>query len=283
VPTVWWLLQQSWVGALVKGIGAIVFVYLVQLTARHDDARERNNMWAYLVLGMGSLVFWTLYQMAPNGLQLFADHNVDLHLAGITIAPQWVQNINTVVIVVGGPLLAALFARQRRRGWRIDVPQQFAAAVLLMGAGFLLLPLGITFAGADGRSAFAWLFWSYVLQSIGELLISPVGYAMIGRLAPRRYQGVMMGAWMLVTGIASLFSGDFSGMLPEAKGSTAVATNPTYAWLFSSLGWGTIAVGVLLVLLIPALRRLIRDAETPADEQPVGVVPSLEGGTHPMG
>jgi POT family proton-dependent oligopeptide transporter len=283
VPTVWWLLQQTWVGALVKAIGLLVLFYLLQLTARHSDARERNNMWAYLVLAMGSLVFWTLYQMAPNGLQLFADHNVDLHLAGIKIAPQWVQNINTVVIVVGGPLLAAVFARLRARGWRVDVPQQFAAAVLLMGVGFLLLPLGITFAGLDGRSAFAWLFWSYVLQSIGELLISPVGYAMIGRLAPRRYQGVMMGAWMLVTGIASLFAGDFSGMLPEAKGATAAATNPTYAWLFSTLGWGTIAVGVLLVLLVPALRRLIRDAETPADEQPVAVVPSMEGGAHPAG
>jgi POT family proton-dependent oligopeptide transporter len=280
VPTVWWLLQQAWVGALVKGIGACVLLYLIQLTARHPDARERNNMTAYLILAMGSLVFWTLYQMAPSGLQLFADHNVDLHLGGVKIAPQWVQNINTVVIVVGGPILAALFAQLRERGWRIDVPQQFSAALLLMGAGFLLLPVGIGMAGADGRSAFSWLFWSYILQSIGELLISPVGYAMIGRLAPRQHQGVMMGAWMLVTGIASLFSGDFSGMLPEAKGTTAAATNPEYASLFSQLGWGTVAVGVVLVVLIPFLRRLIRDAEKPEDEAPVGVVPTLEGGTH---
>ena len=54
-----------------------------------------------------------------------------------------------------------------------------------------------------------------MLQSIGELLISPIGYAMIGKLAPKQYQGVMMGSWMLVTGLASLFAGDFSGMIPE--------------------------------------------------------------------
>ena len=64
-------------------------------------------MWAYLILTSGSLVFWSLYQMAPNGLQLFAVNNVRLRVWGIEIAPQWVQNINTVVIVRG-----------RRRCWR---------------------------------------------------------------------------------------------------------------------------------------------------------------------
>jgi POT family proton-dependent oligopeptide transporter len=89
--------------------------------------------------------------------------------------------------------------------------QQVAASLLLMAVAFLILPLGIKLAGADGKSAFVWLFLSYVLQSIGELLIMPIGYAMIGKLAPKQYQGVMMGSWMLVTGLASLFAGDFFG------------------------------------------------------------------------
>ena len=80
------------------------------------------------------------------------------------------------LIVLGGPLFAALFVRMRARGWRIDIPQQFAASLLLMASAFFILTLGIKLAGADGKSAFVWLFLSYVLQSIGELLISPVGY-----------------------------------------------------------------------------------------------------------
>ena len=86
--------------------------------------------------------------MAPSGLQLFAVSNVDRNVWGIEIAPQWIQNINTVVIVVGGPLMSALFVRLRARGWNIDIPKQFAAALLLMGVGFLVLPAGI--ALADG-------------------------------------------------------------------------------------------------------------------------------------
>src|SRR6266550_3822571 len=64
-------------------------------------------------------------------------------------------------------------------------------------------------------------------------------------------------------GLASLFAGDFSGMIPEPTGTTAVATNPGYAKLFAELGAGSLAVGIVLVVLIPFLRKLITDkAET---------------------
>src|SRR5499427_2246824 len=274
VPVVWFMLQRpGGTETIIKGICAAVALTLIYLTVSHRDRRERRNMTAYLILTVGSLMFWSLYQMAPNGLMLFAVSNVNLVMGPVTIQPQWIQNINTVCIVLGGPLLAALFTRMRARGWRIDIPKQFAASLLLMAVAFLILPLGIKLAGGDGKSAFAWLFASYVLQSIGELLLMPVGYAMIGKLAPKQYQGVMMGSWMLVTGLASLFAGDFSGMIPEPTGTTAVATNLGYAKLFTQLGLGSLAVGIALVVLIPFLRKLISDRAETAPIEGATVVP----------
>ena len=279
VPVVWFLLQRpGGTETLIKGICAVVALILVYLTVRHRDRRERRNMTAYLILTLGSLMFWSLYQMAPSGLQLFAVNNVNLVIGSVTIQPQWIQNINTVVIVVGGPLLAAMFTRMRANGWRIDIPQQFATSLILMAFGFLVLPLGIQLAGGAAKSAFVWLFVSYILQSIGELLISPIGYAMIGKLAPKQYQGVMMGSWMLVTGLASLFAGDFSGMIPEPTGTSLVASNLQYAKLFGALGVGSLVVGLALVVLIPFLRRLITDKaeiapeDLPTPAGPAGVV-----------
>jgi POT family proton-dependent oligopeptide transporter len=274
VPVVWLMLQRpGMTETLIKGICAAVALTLIYLTLRHSDRRERRNMTAYLILTLGSLMFWSLYQMAPSGLTLFAVHNVNLMIGHVEIQPQWIQNINTVCIALGGPLLASFFPRLRARGWRIDIPKQFATSLILMALGFLILPLGITLAGGDGKSAFVWLFVSYVLQSIGELLISPIGYAMIGKLAPKQYQGVMMGSWMLVTGLASLFAGDFSGMIPEPSGTTALATNPEYVKLFGALGAGSLVVGVALVVLIPFLRRLISDkAEIPPEEMAAATV-----------
>jgi POT family proton-dependent oligopeptide transporter len=274
IPVVWLMLQRpGMTEKLVKGICAVVALTLIYLTIRHSDRREKRNMTAYLILTIGSLMFWSLYQMAPSGLTLFAVNNVNLMIGKLQIQPQWIQNINTVVIVIGGPLLASFFPLLRARGWKIDIPKQFATSLILMALGFLILPLGIKLAGGDGKSAFAWLFISYVLQSVGELLISPIGYAMIGKLAPRQYQGIMMGSWMLVTGLASLFAGDFSGMIPEPSGTTAVATNPEYVKLFGALGAGSLVVGVALVLLIPFLRKLITDkAEIPPEEMAMATV-----------
>jgi POT family proton-dependent oligopeptide transporter len=90
---------------------------------------------------------------------------------------------------------------------------------------------------------------------------------MIGKLAPRKYQGIMMGSWMLITGLASLFSGDFSGMIPEPSEGTAVTTNPVYSRLFAELGFGSLAVGVALAVLVPFLRNLIKD-EPPKGSPP---------------
>ncbi|MGY0156268.1 peptide MFS transporter [Edwardsiella tarda] len=243
-------------------LGIVVFALLCVMTARHRQEGERRRMVAYLILALGSLVFWSLYQLAPMGLMLFSEHNIDLNVYGWRVAPQWIQNINTLVIVIGGPLMAWLFKWLRERGMRIDIPSQFAASLFCMGLGMLVLPLGISLAGANGLVAFKWIAISYLLQSLGELLISPIGYAMIGKLAPARLQGLMMGCWMMVTGVASVLAGYVSGLMPQNSGNTPLETNPGYSSVFNALGWGSIATGVILVLLVPLLRRLIARQET---------------------
>ncbi|WP_158785452.1 peptide MFS transporter [Pantoea sp. BAV 3049] len=255
------LTHADFTGTFVIGLGAVIFVLLGITTLRHRPREEQRRMVAYLILALGSLVFWTLYQLAPMGLMLFTEHNIILNVWGIRIAPQWVQNINTLVIVIGGPLLALLFRNLRERGWRIDIPLQFASSLFFIGLGMLVLPLGIMLAGGDGMVAFKWIVISYVLQSIAELLLSPIGYAMIGKLAPARYQGIMMGCWMMVTGIASVLAGYVSGLMPENSGSTAALTNPGYSHIFSLLGWGSAVVGLTLLMLIPLLRKLIQQPQ----------------------
>src|SRR4029077_653066 len=100
VPVVWFMLQRpGGTETILKAICGAVAVTLIYLTVRHSDRREQRNMTAYLILTVGSLMFWSLYQMAPSGLMLFAVNNVDLMVGPVKIQPQWIQNINTVCIV----------------------------------------------------------------------------------------------------------------------------------------------------------------------------------------
>ena len=97
---------------------------------------------------------------------------------------------------------------------------------------------------------------------------------MIGKLAPHKYQGVMMGAWMLLTGLASIFAGALSKSIPTAQDAAPQVTNADYARLFGQLGGTTVVVGVVLALLIPFLRRLIADKDTAeVDELAPAVLP----------
>jgi proton-dependent oligopeptide transporter, POT family len=249
---------------IVIGISMVFVLFSLAMQQASVDARQK--MLAFIALMFASLVFWTLYQIAPMGLTLFIKHNVDTKLFGMIIPPQWVQNINTIIIVIGGPILSMSFKRLRDNGYNINIPMQFAIALCLIGLGFVILPLGIKFANEFGLTHFNWVIISYVLQSVGELFISPIGYAMVGQLAPANLQGIMMGSWMMVTGVAATLSGYFSNMM-VGVGSlyNPHLTNHSFSQTFNLLGWGALICAVILVVFTPKLRRLIAAEDTPME------------------
>jgi POT family proton-dependent oligopeptide transporter len=239
-------------------IGAMVLVILSTLAFQQQTEAQKKKMLAYIALMLASFVFWTLYQIAPMGLTLFIKHNVARKVMGFEISPQWMQNVNTIVIVFGGPLMSILLSRLREKGMKVNIPMQFVVALILIGIAFVILPLGIMNANASGLSNINWIVASYVLQSVGELLLSPVGYAMVGQLAPSHLQGVMMGAWMMVTGVAATLSNHFSNMMVgSTQSDSALLTNDSYSQVFSMLGWSAIIAAIVLFTLVPTLKRLI--------------------------
>jgi POT family proton-dependent oligopeptide transporter len=201
------------------------------------------------------------------GLNLFIERNVDRHLLGMIIAPQWVQNINTIVIILGGPLLSVLFTHMRERGMSISIPFQFSLALLLIGSAFAILPVGISFANAEGYVNFNWILASYILQSAGELFISPIGYAMVGQLAPLHLRGLMMGMWMMITGIAAISSDHFSKLaLGTAISTDPLVTNASFSHTFGLLGWSAIAAGVALLVAVPLITRLTHEKKVSGNQ-----------------
>lgn len=258
------LLQHTaFCNQLILAIGIAMLGLIILLTIKQPGQIEKNKMWGYIILALSSLIFWALYQLAPMGLNLFIERNVDRHFLGLLIAPQWIQNINTLVIIFGGPLLSVLFTHMRERGININIPFQFSLALLLIGIAFAILPLGISLSNAQGYTNFNWILASYVLQSIGELFISPIGYAMVGQLAPFRLRGLMMGMWMMITGIAAILSDHFSKMaLGSTESIDPLITNASYSHTFNLLGWSAIITGILLFLFVPLVARLTQEKKT---------------------
>jgi len=254
---------------LIMVAGIVMMGFIAFLAVRQPAPEASRKLWGYLILSCASIAFWTLYQMAPMGLMLFIQRNVDRHFMGFVIAPQWVQNINTFVIILGGPLLSVLFNVLRDYGVRITLPLQFGIALLCIGAALAILPVGIRMANPQGLTSFSWILGCFALQSIGELFISPIGYAMVGQLVPVPLQGVLMGTWMMMTGIAATLSGYFSDMALSSVASVdPVLTNPGFAHTFGMLGWSAVAVGILLLLVMPGILKLTQERKIRTEEKP---------------
>ncbi|CDZ78306.1 Dipeptide and tripeptide permease A [Legionella massiliensis] len=245
---------SDWVCRLILLIGLLMVGAACWLAYQQNSMLAREKILAFAVLMVVSTVFWTLYQIGPMGLTNFIAHNVDRRLLTINIPPQWFQNINTLSIVIGGPVLSLLLNHLRGRGIKIHIPTQFACALLLIGLAFVILPWGIMRASATGMVSPGWILASFILQSAGELLISPIGYAMIGALAPQSLQGVMMGMWMLASGVGATLSSYSSNLMIAGQDSLSpLLTNSGYSRVFLELGLFSLGAALVLWLISPKL------------------------------
>jgi len=256
----WFLTHATFSNDFILVLGISMLVVVACLALQQGERAAAKKMWAFFLLLLSSLIFWTLYQMAPMGLTLFVIHNVDRSVLGFMVPPQWLLNVNTIIIIIGGPAMAYFYKKLRKRGVTIRIPIQFTLALFLIGIGFVILPIGIYFCDANGMTSFSWVVISYVFQSLGELFISPIGYAMIGQLVPSKMQGQMMGTWLMIAGIAATLSNYFSRMgVDERTLSTPREANAAFSETFNILGWSAIAGGIILLCLVPFLKRLIQE------------------------
>jgi POT family proton-dependent oligopeptide transporter len=261
IAMVWFIRHSEISNLLVLFVGVAMFFTIAAIAYFEKNKDARNKLFAYIIFALASLIFWTLYQLAPMALTLFAEYNVNRNYGGFLIAPQWIQNINSFVLAFGGPILGFVIQKLRKSGIQLSLSLQFSLSLLCVGTGLAILPIGIAFAAGNGLVSFSWIFWSYILQSIGELFIGPIGYAMIGQLIiSRKLQGIMMGVWMMTSGVGAILSNYASTYAIRSSTATnPLMTNPGYSHMFSLLGITTIAAGIILFALIPLLKKLTHE------------------------
>jgi proton-dependent oligopeptide transporter, POT family len=221
---------------------------------------EFQMMCAAMVLIIFNVVFWTLFEQAGSSLTLFADRNTDLRVVGDwSISAGQTQFFNAFFIVVLAPLFSILWNVLAKRGMEPSIPIKFSLALMGVGAGFLFLVWGAAFAGSDFKVALWWLAGLYLIHSIAELMISPVGLSMITKLSIARIVGLMMGVWFLSISVAQYVAG-LVAQVASVETVGGQVTNlqvslQTYLGVFTTIGWASITVGGLLFLLSWPLKK----------------------------
>ena len=221
---------------------------------------EFQMMLAAMILIVFNVVFWTLFEQAGSSLTLYADRNTDLSIFGLfSISAGQTQFFNAFFIVVFAPIMAAMWTRLAAAGKEPSIPVKFGLALIGVGAGFLFLVWGGQFAGSDFRVAVWWLAGLYLIHSIAELCISPVGLSMITKLSIARIVGLMMGVWFLSISVAQYVAGVVAQVASvETVGGQVTnlkVSLDTYNQVFWTIGLVAAGIGVLLLALSPLIKR----------------------------
>jgi proton-dependent oligopeptide transporter, POT family len=229
---------------------------------RVGNKTEFQMMLAAMVLIVFNTVFWTLFEQAGSSLTLFAERNTNLSVFGLfEMSAAQTQIFNALFIVALAPVFSILWNGMAKRGVEPTIPIKFGLALMGVGLGFLFLVWGANFADDKFQVGLWWLAGLYLIHSIAELCISPVGLSMITKLSIARIVGLMMGVWFLSIAVAQYVA----GMIAQVASVETVGgqvTNlkvslDTYVGVFTTIGWISVGIGVVLLLLSWPLKRLM--------------------------
>lgn len=240
--------------------GLLVLGCWTAIYCRAAPAQRPGLRMAYM-LSLQGMVYFIFYQQMITSLTLFALRGVhgQVRLGGLTLfslsAGQF-QALNPIWIMLASPLLAWLYRRMALAGRDLSLAQKFAIGFALVTLAFVIWWLG-ALAGGAGRVTPWVMIWAYGALSVGELLISGLGLAVIARYVPRSIGAFMMGAYYLAVGVAMYLGSMVANLAAIGSGTVAAQAGgaEVYAGLFLDLAMAAAGCTVLFVLLLPLARQ----------------------------
>ncbi|AXG78203.1 peptide MFS transporter [Streptomyces paludis] len=180
-------------------------------------AAEQTRMSGYIWFFVAAAVFWMIYDQGGSTLQAFGTTKSAGTLFGLSFPTSWYQSLNPVFIMALAPVMAWFWLWLNRRGQEPTTVVKFAAGLVLIGVSFFFFLVPLVMAGDGTLVSPMWLVGIYLIQTVGELCVSPVGLSVTTKMAPAKYASQMMGVWFLavtagdsVTGLLSIAQVDLS-------------------------------------------------------------------------
>ena len=240
-----WLAQAA--TYVIVAVAVLYFGYLFFFSGL--TSTERGRMVVMFVLISAATVFWVGSEQAGSSLNLFAQRYTIRDFGDFVIPASWFQSANPVFIILLGPLYSMFWVALARRHMDPSSPLKLGIGLVILGLAFVVM-IGAASLVAAGQQVFpSWLLFTYLLLTMGELALSPIGISALTKLAPRRLVGQMMGVWFLSLSLGSILAGLFAGEFDP----DAVEDMPG---LYLQLVLMMVGAGAILMLAARPLKRL---------------------------
>ena len=233
---------------------------------------DRGPTACILIFMVFNAVFWLAFEQAGSSLNFFADEKtnrlITLPVKGVFEIPAtWFQSVNPMLIILLGPVFAALWPALGRHGLNPSQPMKIGLALLLVGLGYVFMVAGIMSTPAGAKAGMFWLIATYTLHTWGELCISPTGLSFVTRAAPVRYVSFLMGIWFLSSVVANTLGGMVAAQIEKIEQGRLDLF--WYRWFklggqadfFLLFVISSVGTGLLVILFTPLLKRLLHGRE----------------------
>ncbi len=196
-----------WLAWLLGALFVVVAALLI-IEGVREGSVKRDRVIAMLTMFLFNVLFWMFFEQAGSSFNFLAQNIVDRNLFGWEFPTGWFQSVNPLAIVLIAPLVALAWGWMNRRNIEPSIPRKFGLGLIGNALAFLVLMYALKhLVGADNHIPFWPLVACYVLQTLGELCLSPIGLSMVTKLAPLRVVGLSMGGWFLSQAIGNNMSG----------------------------------------------------------------------------
>ena len=265
VLVTWFLVQNSQlVGQLLGGFGAIFIGAWLLYALFRCAPDERDRLIVVGILILFSLIFWALFEQAGSSLNILTDRGVNRVIFGWEVPASMFQSLNAGFIFTIAPLFAMLWIALAKRNMEPSTPIKFSIGIIFVGLGFLALVYGMRSSEGLQTGVF-WIILIYLLHTLGELCLSPVGLSSVTKLSPQRIVGFMMGMWFF----ASAAGNYVAGLIARATASDSsgvsndvfdLSQKQSFMDVYTDVGLMAIGCGIFLAILTPILKKLMHGA-----------------------
>lgn len=204
--------------------GAMVIVPTIIITDKSLAKEEKSRIWVIFILAFFVIFFWSAFEQAGASLTIFADKQTERHIGGWEMPASWFQSINPLSIIILAPIFTYFWGFLNKRNMEPASPRKMAWGLALLCLGYVVIAYAVKGVDSTLKVSMWWLFALYLLHTMGELCLSPIGLSMVSKLAPVRFASLLMGTWFLANAAANKLAGTLSSFIPPSAAEVASGT-----------------------------------------------------------
>ncbi len=206
-------------GQLIKGLiypfiyaAGISLAYLIMSSA--ENKVERQRIWVIYIVSFFIIFFWAAFEQAGSSLTFIADNQTDRSIFGWNMPPSMVQIFNGLFVVALALPFSLLWDKLRAKGKEPVSPLKQAIGLALIALSYFIIAHNVKDLGNTGLLAIKWLMLLYLIQTMGELCLSPIGLSLVGKLAPKRFASLLYGVFFISNAAGYALAGSLGAIIP---------------------------------------------------------------------